>query len=434
MSGMLGAALQAAANLVAYPIYIRFLGYEQYGVWLTLATLIGLMQLGIAGIGPAITQLVAEADAHANYRRVGSCVTWAALLTLAITALLTLAAFPMAPGIASLFSLSPVATRDAIAVMPLIALLSGFFLWVETFSAVLSGLGRMDQTNIVTAGGQSIVVVVAYLLLRRGLGIHALVYGYFAGRTAVNITVLLLIRQRYVGPLFIVKNLDPAELWTLLKVSGSIASGSLFNLFLSPFNKWIIAANVGVSAVPVYEIAFGASMQLRSFVELGLRALVPEISRVNAQGGPEVKVTIKSLFRLSLGFSAACGTVIYLIAGGFAYPIFGVWLHKLLDPTQVLAFRILLAGSFGSLLGTPAYYCLIGMRALRPVFLAYAFQVGVNVMVTITVLFAFRVTTAAVCAATSLGMIVAGAYLVSCVEQRLRAHSLKDGTLTAQAG
>ena len=48
-------------GLGSYPIYLHFLGYEQYGVWLALSTILTFAQLGNFGVSPAVTKLVAEA-------------------------------------------------------------------------------------------------------------------------------------------------------------------------------------------------------------------------------------------------------------------------------------------------------------------------------------------------------------------------------------
>lgn len=434
LSGIFAAGLQTGSNLIAYPVYLHLLGYEQYGIWLTLATLISLMQLGIAGIGPAVSQLVADACARNDPHKLGSYVTWPAILTLALTAVLATAGYVFAPSVVALLSLPPQAARTAISLIPLVALLSGYFLWVDLFSSVLSGLGRMDQSNLVNAVGPCISVLVAVLLLRRGMGITALIAGYFAGRSVVFSSVLLLIRRRYPGPIY-VKDLRTAELRTFIKVSGSIAGGTFLNLFLSPFNKWIIAATVGVAGVPVYEIAFGSSMQLRSFVEVGLRALVPEISRTNALRGAEAEARIRDLIRKSLIFTVLAGTPIYLTAGFFAHEIFGVWLHRLLQPTQVTAFRILLIASAINLLATPAYYCLIGLQELRAVVQSYLVQVSLNVAVVLGVLVGGQVTVSRICGAAAFGIVSASIYLVARLNKRLKpaATEPEPGVLTLEA-
>jgi O-antigen/teichoic acid export membrane protein len=59
-SGMLTTVINTVVIVVAYPIYLHFLGYEKYGVWLVLATVMTFTQVGNLGMGPAVMKLVAE--------------------------------------------------------------------------------------------------------------------------------------------------------------------------------------------------------------------------------------------------------------------------------------------------------------------------------------------------------------------------------------
>lgn len=425
-SGVLAAGLQGLFNLIGYPLYIHYLGYEQYGTWLILATFILFMQLGIAGIGPAISQLVAEANARSDYHQLRSFVTWTAILVGAATALLTTVSWAMSPIFASLLSLRT-ATQGSIHLIPLVALLAGYFLWVEIFASVLTGLGRMDQTNLVTALGQGLIVLIAFLLLRRGWGIPSLIIGYFVGRGAVNAALILLIRQRYDQRLFAGAKLAGKELATLLRVSGSILGGTILTVFLGPMNKWIIAATLGVSQVPIYEIAFGASMQIRNVFEFGLRSLVPEISRVNAIGSVQARERIRSVFHKCLLFSILVGLPVYLAVGVFAHPIFELWLHRMLRPQQVGAFRILLLGSFINMLGTSAYYCLIGLQAVRCVLQGYVIQVALNVIILASALvFLHHLSITLVCLATAASIGIGSFYLTSAFLAGLNKAAFKN--------
>ena len=59
-SGVVVTVINAVAMMAAFPIYLHFLGYERYGVWLVLATVLSFAQLGNLGIGQAVMKLVAE--------------------------------------------------------------------------------------------------------------------------------------------------------------------------------------------------------------------------------------------------------------------------------------------------------------------------------------------------------------------------------------
>jgi O-antigen/teichoic acid export membrane protein len=197
----------------------------------------------------------------------------------------------------------------------------------------------------------------------------------------------------------------------------------------------MIAATLGVSEVPIYEIAFGASMQVRNVFEFGLRSLVPEISRVNAIGSVDARERIRSVFHNCLLFSIFIGLPLYLGVGIFAHQIFELWLHRMLRPEQVGAFRILLAGSFVNMVGTSAYYCLIGLQAVRAVFWSYVIQVALNVVLMASAfVFLHHLSMTMVCVATAASIGIGSVYLIAAFFTRLDKTSPKnrDGRVAAE--
>ena len=49
VSGIAGTIVNSIVLAIAYPVYLHFLGYEKYGVWLVLDTILTFAQLGDLG-------------------------------------------------------------------------------------------------------------------------------------------------------------------------------------------------------------------------------------------------------------------------------------------------------------------------------------------------------------------------------------------------
>ena len=49
VSGVVTTVVNIVVLAIAYPVYLHFLGYEKYGVWLVLATILKFAQLGDLG-------------------------------------------------------------------------------------------------------------------------------------------------------------------------------------------------------------------------------------------------------------------------------------------------------------------------------------------------------------------------------------------------
>ena len=79
-SGVMTTVINSVAMIAAYPIYLHLLGYEKYGVWLVLATVLTFAQLGDLGISQAITKLVAEEHGRGDIEGIQHYVTAASTL------------------------------------------------------------------------------------------------------------------------------------------------------------------------------------------------------------------------------------------------------------------------------------------------------------------------------------------------------------------
>jgi O-antigen/teichoic acid export membrane protein len=60
ISGVVTTVINTITMAAGFPIFLHFLGYEKYGIWLILATVLTFAQLGNLGISPAVIKLVAE--------------------------------------------------------------------------------------------------------------------------------------------------------------------------------------------------------------------------------------------------------------------------------------------------------------------------------------------------------------------------------------
>ncbi len=55
-SGFVTTVINLIVLAIAYPVYLHFLGYETYGVWLILATVLTFAQLGNLGISSGFVE------------------------------------------------------------------------------------------------------------------------------------------------------------------------------------------------------------------------------------------------------------------------------------------------------------------------------------------------------------------------------------------
>ena len=124
LAGVAATVINAALLAIAYPVYLHFLGYETYGLWLILTTILSFAQLGNLGINSAIIKLVAEEHGHKNTEAIRNYVT-AALITLLFSGIVILILILLFQNqIISVFKLTYPNARIVSRLLPYIAFLS----------------------------------------------------------------------------------------------------------------------------------------------------------------------------------------------------------------------------------------------------------------------------------------------------------------------
>lgn len=383
VSGVAVTIVNIAVLAVAYPMYLHFLGYEEYGVWLVLSTVLSFAQLGNLGIGQAVMKLVAEEYGRGDFKAIQEYMT-SALAVLAVSGAVVLTLILFFNGqIVGLFKLSEENAGIVAWMLPYMAGLSIYVFIVQAINAMLSGFGRMDLANYAQTGGRLVAVMVAGLLLALGTGIKSLLIGSVA--SYVFIHAMSFVFTRRVAPVRILcfDNLSVSRMSRLLGFGSGVLGSSLLSMLLSPFNKLMLSRYAGVASIPMYEIAYTGSMQIRGLTEAGIRALMPEVSRIGANMTEQARNRIREINRRSIGLILRFALPLYAVLILGAPLLLRLWLGGKYTESLPLALRIALAGSLLSLACVPAYYLLLGLGHVRHCLLGHAILSGGNVLLVV---------------------------------------------------
>jgi len=380
-SGVVTNIINAVMMLIAYPVYLGFIGYERYGLWLTLTTVLSFAQLGNLGINHAVIKLVAEEHGRGCYEGIRQYITIAiGLLCLSGTVIL-LVILGFRYQIVALFKLNGVNAQLTLWLLPWVGLLSIYVFVTQTLASTLSGLGRMDIANLTQTASRIVAIVTATILLYSGSGIESLLIGNFCACLLIHVISMFYIR-RMTGLRFLRGGFwDVNRCRRLVQFGSGVFGSSLINMLLDPFNKLILARYAGVATIPIYEIAFRGGMQLRCTFEAGMRALMPEISYLRAAATRQAHQRIAGINRQVMMLIVAFILPLYLVVIAAAPFLLKMWLGKNFVTDLPVIFRITLAGSFLNLLCVPAYYTLLGFGKSNRCFAGCVVQGIINVIV-----------------------------------------------------
>lgn len=412
VSGLATNAVNTVVLAAGYPLYLYFLGYEQYGVWLVLATVLTFAQLGNLGIGPAVMKLVAEEHGRQNTLGIQQYVTTALVLLCISGTLVLVTILAFRRQIIGLFRLTDANAQMALWLLPYIGVLSIYVFVVQVMEAMLSGLGRMDLANYRGVLARVINLSVSGLLLFLGFGVNSLLIGRIAAEVVTHLAIVLSIRRLFGIRLLGRDSLDLARGKRLLNFGGMVFGGSLLSMLFSPLNKLVLSRYVGVAAVPIYEIALMGSMKIQGLVTAGQGALVPEISRISTEWSAKTRSRVSELHTRSLKLLVLLGVPIFVVLATLAPLVLEFWLGARFVEELPTAFRIMLLGTFMGVLGTPAYHVLMGMGHVRQTFASRIALVVVNAVAILGILAASQVTVAAIAWASSAAMGTMTLYLV----------------------
>jgi len=378
VSGVVVTFVNIAVLAVGYPIYLHFLGYEQYGLWLVLSTVLTFAQLGNLGIGQALMKLVAEEYGRNDLKAVQEYMTSAIAILVASGAVVLGLVILLNEQIVGLFKLSAENAKTVSLMMHYMACLSIYVFIVQGVNAMLSGFGRMDLANYAETGGRLVAVFVAGVLVSLGTGIEGLLIGSAASYVFMHGLSIILTRRIASIRILRAGNLSILRMRRLFGFGSGVLGGSLLSMLLSPFNKLVLSRYAGVALIPVYEIAYNGSMQVRRLVEAALRALMPEISRVGASATVQAMNRISKINSSAMKVIFLFGVPAYLALILFARPLLTLWLGSRFTEVLPDILRVMLLGTFMSLCCVPAYYTLMGLGKVRQCFLSNAIQGIVN--------------------------------------------------------
>jgi O-antigen/teichoic acid export membrane protein len=147
----------------------------------------------------------------------------------------------------------------------------------------------------------------------------------------------------------------------------------------------MLSRYAGLEAVAVNDMCVAGSMRVRSVFDAAFRPMMPEVSSHRVKGKMGLIERVRSIDRKAFLIAFAFALPAFIALMIVVNPLLHLWLHRSFNPLLPNTFRIALAGAFVSLLGSSAYYMLIGLGSARDAAYSSAIQFFVNAGVLVAI-------------------------------------------------
>lgn len=250
-------ALAVGLSLISVPIALRYLGTEQYGLWATITSLVGMLVFADLGIGNGMLNAVAQAngrDSAAGVRRAIAAGVTAVALTAAVLLLMFLAIWPFVNWSQAFAVQGPANVREvALAVLVLVVIFT-FNMPVSTIQKVQYGLQQGRWISLSHAFAAVLSLGMTLAVVHFDLGLAGLVACFVLASLLADTAFGALFLSRFPTIIPHKSDWDTKEFQALFKVGLSFLFLQVGVSLCFASDNLILAQLLGNEAVAVYSV------------------------------------------------------------------------------------------------------------------------------------------------------------------------------------
>jgi O-antigen/teichoic acid export membrane protein len=324
-------------NALSIPITVRYLGPEQFGVWITISTTLSILLVLDLGIASALTNLISEAYAKESKElasRYAASAFWMMVFVAAGLGAVGALVWPQIPW-ASVFHLNDaeqiLLSSHAVAVGYVVFLLG---LPAGLAAKMLGGYQELRIANIFSAAG-SVANLFAVILVAHWHGGLPILIGFSSGATVLANLVCLLWLWSTHKPWLIPRlhNWDYAIVRRLMGGGSELFILQLTGLIVFNSDNFVIAHYLGPIDVTPYSVtwklvSYGAALQI-----IVTPALWPAYAEAYVRGDfPWIRRALRNVMASTMG---AALTACFVMAV-WGKVMIKVWAGDAAVPSQAL--------------------------------------------------------------------------------------------------
>lgn len=315
------------ANLVLVPMYILYLGDEQYGLWLIVLTLVSYLGFSHLGIGQSISNFVARSNATKDYAAIEAGISTAFWLYFAIVVPL-ICAVSIIINLGLLNSFIQKSESLTVVFESVILISSVLFLFklpLTVFGASLRALNLIYIEQLLSLIFSIFQFVGVLLILKFGQGIVGLSLVYGGTGILLGLTTFVYLKTKIpslsISPFkcsqtLALNLLKPGGYFFLLQIAGALIAG---------LDNIVIGSYLGAADVVPFAVAMKLCFLAMSILSVITSNLLPSITTAFARENyKELEQIYISLLQVCFG----TGLLMFIHLINVGSDFIGVWVGK----------------------------------------------------------------------------------------------------------
>ncbi|MBL0141386.1 MAG: oligosaccharide flippase family protein [Betaproteobacteria bacterium] len=351
--GVVALVLPAIVLLLSYPVFVRYIDRETFGVFIlaiSLTSIVGWADFGISG---STTKFVAADIAHGRPRMAAETIVASITFFLPTGALFAAAGWFASPWIAELVRVSDAGRTAAIELFRL-GSIQLFFSWLcVPLNATLKGFQRFEYGALANTVNALLVYGLGGMLLALA---HATANDVarlaVASQAAVLLVVALALSHQISLARLQIRRFVPRlrAFRRILGFSAALALNAVASVLTSQLHRYLIAAIIGVESVVAFQIAIALASKVQGTVNAATEALFPFATSARSAS------LLRSTYVTTLIYCALGSALVFVVLGTFSDILFEWWIGGALGSQSAALFRPLAIGYFFVCLSPVAHH------------------------------------------------------------------------------
>lgn len=357
-------AIDILITMASYPIYLKYLDAEMYGLWTIVSVVLTYSQLGQLRIGAALIKYAADNYWKKDFRSITEYTTTAFYILTPISLIFVCVLFFLNGPIAGLLGVKESLRSEGEQLIFYVGIISMLSFYIDILRSTIIGAGRMDISRTVLFFCRFFQIMLAVGLLIWGFGIWSLYLGFLFYQVAAIMSFIIILKYTLKIQIFGLYAYKKQKMKEIFSYSGTLTIASIANVLVVPFNKIILSRYVGLSEVAYYHIAYRLINALRGSIFKGLEAIVPKFSELYSRNMGAVKPLLATHKKAML-FALVATLPLFALIFVFANPILKIWLGKGFHDEITVILQILLIGWFFNIMAIPDAFLFLGIGEVR---------------------------------------------------------------------